>query len=161
MLSNPPEPSRRPRAALVALAAAAVVIGSLLSAAGPVVPAGAQEGVGGSSGDPSGQATTTVQLENCAPGHIVRLPNCGREPQSPTDPGGWLQVSLFFMICGVLLAIMGFVWWRSRVARRARADAGQDPLSRARATGQGMRRSTRNEPEADTSANRPEANAGR
>lgn len=92
-------------------------------------------------------------LENCAPGNIVRLPNCGREPQSAGDPGGWLQVSLFFLVCGVVLLIMGFVWWRSRVARREREAAGRDPVTMARASGQGVRRSTRKEPVAETSSN--------
>ena len=165
MPSNRPEPRRRRPATALALTGAALAValtGALLTVgavlAGPVAAAPASS----ASGSSSTQSDTTIPaLESCAPGHIVRLPNCGREPQSPTDPGGWLQVSLFFLICGVILALMAFVWWRSRVARREREAAGTDPVSRARATGQGVRRSTRSEPVAETSSKVPESNAGR
>ena len=77
--------------------------------------------------------------ENCPPGEIVRGPNCGREPQSKDDPGGWLQVSLFFLVCGVVLGIVGFVWWRARAARAERKAAGLDPVDVARRRGEGVR----------------------
>jgi hypothetical protein len=157
MPSNRPEPRRPSRfIAALALTFSVVVLGAVL--AGPSGPAAAAP----ASSASSAQSDTTIPaLESCSPGHIVRLPNCGREPQSPTDPGGWLQVSLFFLICGVILALMAFVWWRSRVARRERDAAGTDPVSRARARGQGMRRNTRSEPVAETSSKVPDASAGR
>lgn len=120
----------------------------------------------GGSGGHRVETTTTVGPEvgptsECSPGHIVRRPDCGVAPQSPTDPGGWLQVSLFYLICVAVLGIVGLVWWRSRVARRKRREAGLDPVTLARASGQGVRRSTRSEPTAETSSKHPEASAGR
>ncbi len=165
MSSNRPDPrSGRtgPRAALVALAAPLLLAGGLLVAA---APAGAQSGTSG-SGD--GTTATTVgptttnfpEISDCGPGHIVRQPDCGVAPTSPSDPGGWLQVSLFYLICAAIVGIVGFVSWRAWAARKARAAEGRDPLTLARARGQGMRRSTRSEPVAETSSNRPEASAG-
>jgi hypothetical protein len=155
MPSSRPDPRRSVRAAVATL----VVSGFLVLGGLAVAPSASAAPATGASSAQSD--TTTSLLENCAPGHIVRLPNCGREPASPTDPGGWLQVSLFFLICGVILLLMAGVWWRSRSVRRAREADGTDPVSRARARGQGVRRSTRNEPVEDSSSKRPEATAGR
>ncbi len=80
-----------------------------------------------------------IQGSDCGPGNIVRPPYCGQEPQSRDDPGGWLQVSLFFIVCGVVIAMCLFVWWRSRVMRRERAAAGLDPVAVARRSGEGLR----------------------
>ena len=95
----------------------------------------------------------------------MRKPNCGIPPQSPTDPGGWLQLSLFYLICAAVVGMVGFVWWRSRVARNERRAAGLDPLTLARErgqdSGQANRRSTRSEPVAEMSSNAPDANAGK
>lgn len=144
--------SRRPAPVLAGLLALALAAGLLLGLAAAAAPAGAQDGVGGSSGDPA-TTTTLPSAPECGPGNIVRFPNCGKEPASATDPGGWLQVSLFYLICVAVVGIVGFVWWRSRVARRERAASGQDPLTLAKARGQGVRRSTRSEPVADSSVN--------
>jgi hypothetical protein len=146
MPSNRPD-RRRSRPLRVLLAALSLVLsaGAVLTA--PAV-AGAQEG----------GPTTTVgsdvgPVSDCSPGHIVRKPGCGVPPESPTDPGGWLQVSLFYLICAAVVGIVVWVWWRSRVARQERTAAGLDPLSLAKARGQGVRRSTRSEPVAETSSN--------
>lgn len=80
-----------------------------------------------------------IQGSDCGPGNIVRPPYCGQEPKSRDDPGGWLQVSLFFIVCGVVIAMCLFVWWRSRVMRRERAAAGLDPVTVARRSGEGLR----------------------
>jgi len=142
--------------------AAVVLLGALLVAPLALAgPAGAQDGVGGSSGDPAASTTTFPPVENCGPGHIVRRPDCGVAPKSPTDPGGWLQVSLFYLICAAVVGITAFVWWRARVARKQRKALGLDPVSVARRSGQGVRRSTRKEPVADSSTKSPEARAGR
>jgi hypothetical protein len=156
-----PRPGRRGLRAAVAIGAVAC---TLLLTTSLAAAAGAQSG--GGSGD--GATATTVaptttnfpETEDCGPGHIVRQPDCGVPPKSPTDRGGWLQVSLFYLICAVLVGITAYVTWRAAVARKARAAAGRDPLTLARARGQGMRRSTRSEPVADTSSKRPEASAG-
>ena len=54
-------------------------------------------------------------------------------------PGGWLQVSLFFLICGGIILIAFAVWYSSKKKRAKRAEAGLDPVSLARAKGQGVR----------------------
>ena len=81
----------------------------------------------------------TIQGSDCGPGNIVRPPYCGQEPESRDDPGGWLQVTLFFLVCAVVIGMVAFVWWRSRVARRERTAAGLDPVAVARRSGQGLR----------------------
>jgi hypothetical protein len=81
----------------------------------------------------------TIQGSDCGPGNIVRPPYCGQEPESRDDPGGWLQVTLFFMVCAVVIGMVAFVWWRSRVARRERTAAGLDPVTVARRSGRGLR----------------------
>lgn len=156
MSSNRPDPlpPRRPGHPhlLAAILFGLTVVA--LTVFGSATPTGAQTGTGGSSGDPAATTTTVFSnLQNCGPGHIIRQPDCGVAPQSPTDPGGWLQVSLFWLISAAVLGIVGFLWWRSRVARRTRVASGQDPLAQARARGQGVRRSTRSEPVAETSSN--------
>lgn len=165
MLSNPPDPSPHLfRQADRRVGAVSLLLAGLLTLTVSVPAAGAQEG-SGSSNSPA--ATTTVAepdvgpTSECSPGHIVRRPDCGVAPTSPTDPGGWLQVSMFYLICAAVLGIIGLVWWRSRIARDRRRAAGLDPVALARASGQGVRRSTRSEPVAETSSNRPEASAGR
>jgi uncharacterized membrane protein YgcG len=71
---------------------------------------------------------------------IIPKPNSGQAPQSPGDPGGWLQISLFFLLCAVVIGIALGVWWSSRRARERRKEAGLDPVTLARARGEGIRR---------------------
>lgn len=165
-------PPAGPALAGLTLVGLALAIGLVLMAGG----AGAQVEPTPGPDDPA--ATTTLDTlrppttlvedpfaTDCSPGNIVVRPDCGREPVDPGDPGGWLQVSLFFLVCGVVLAIVGMLWRRSRRLREERARSGRDPLTVARRRGRGVRtqtrRSTRSEPVADTSENRPEASAGR
>ena len=162
MSSNRPDhlPGLRLRPAVALAAAALVAAATLLIAPASV---GAQEG-SGSSGSPTTVTTVVADVgpvSECSPGHIVRRPDCGIPPESPTDPGGWLQVSLFYLICAAVVGLIAFVWWRSRVARNERRAAGLDPDDVARARGQGVRRSTRRDPVAETSSKVPDANAGR
>lgn len=128
MRSNPPDSPRRPgRAARLAVALTTLAVG-LLGGGLLAGPAAAQDGT-----------TTTLPVDNRELGHIIPRPDSGKAPESPSDPGGWLQVSLFFLICAVVVAMVAFVWWRSRVARRRRAEAGRDPVALARAAGKGVR----------------------
>jgi hypothetical protein len=101
------------------------------------LPAGA-----GAQTEPVPTPPTTEVLvtpDNCGPGNIVRLPNCGDRPDDAGDPGGSLQVALFFMVCAVILLILGGLIWRSRVLRRRRAAAGVDAAAMARARDEAFR----------------------
>jgi hypothetical protein len=98
--------------------------------------------------DPMGPPSTTLPVElpgqapegaDCGPGNIVRFPNCGQEPASRDEPGGWLQVSLFFLICATVIAMVVALWWRSRTVRARRKAAGLDPVDVARSRGEGVR----------------------
>jgi hypothetical protein len=90
-------------------------------------------------------ADTTVQTTSTLPtdyrelGNSLTRPNQGMEPQDAGDPGGWLQQSLFFLICGGIVVIALLVWRSSNRARAARTAAGQDPVTLARARGEGVR----------------------
>jgi len=86
-----------------------------------------------------GDTTTSLPEDNRLLGNSIQRPNMGMKPLSPTDPGGWLQVSLFFLICGAIILIALAVWYSSKKKRAKRADAGLDPVSLARATGKGVR----------------------
>ena len=86
-----------------------------------------------------GDTTTSLPEDNRLLGNSIQRPNMGMKPLSPTDPGGWLQVSLFFLICGGIILIALAVWYSSKKKRAKRAEAGLDPVSLARAKGQGVR----------------------
>jgi hypothetical protein len=120
-----PNPALRAVVALVVLVASTLVIG--------VGPTAAQ------SGDDTPQTTSTLPTDNRQLGDMIPKPNTGMEPQSAGDPGGWLQVSLFFIICAAIVVIATAIWWSSRRARLRRADAGLDPVSLAKARGEGLR----------------------
>jgi hypothetical protein len=85
------------------------------------------------------ETTSTLPVDNRQLGDMIPKPNTGMEPQSPGDPGGWLQVSLFFLICAAIVVIGLAVWWTSRRARQRRSEAGLDPVDLARARGAGVR----------------------
>jgi uncharacterized protein HemX len=84
--------------------------------------------------------TTTLPEDNGCLGKIVRRPNCGAEPTSPGDRGGWQQLTLFVLVCAVIIGIAVYVWWRSRRLRDARRAEGHDPVSVARSHGGDVRR---------------------
>ncbi len=121
---------------LRAAAAWSLMIGTLLVASSfllGVSPVGAQ------SGDDTAQTTSTLPTDRRQLGDMIPKPNTGMEPQSAGDPGGWLQVSLFFIICAAIVVIATAIWWSSRRARQRRDAAGRDPVSLARARGEGLR----------------------
>jgi len=91
--------------------------------------------------------TSTLPVDNRELGNSLPRPNRGAAPQDPGDPGGWLQTSLFFLICGGIFLITLAVWQVSRRARGRRTAAGLDPVELARSRGRGVRRT----PDASTS----------
>lgn len=107
-------------------------------------PAAAQE-----SAQP-GVTTTTLPTDNRQLGEIIPQPNAGREPQTAGEPGGWLQVSLFYLLVVAVIVIVGAVWWTSRRARQRREAAGLDPVSVARRRGEGVRKPPAGAPSASS-----------
>ena len=93
----------------------------------------------GTAGAQSGGSTTTLPVDNSDLGRIIPLPNSGHKPTNPGDPGGWLQLSLFFMVCAAIIGLCLYVWFRSHKLRAARLAAGADPVSMAKASGKGLR----------------------
>ncbi len=91
------------------------------------------------SDDTTVQTTSTLPTDNRELGNSLTRPNQGMEPQDAGDPGGWLQQSLFFLICGGIVVITLLVWRSSHRARARRTAAGQDPVALARAKGEGVR----------------------
>ena len=125
-------PDRRQRARRIAVAAVALLLAAALglgALASLAPPASAQ----------AGATTTTDPVDDRRLGDIIPEPNTGRAPETPGDPGGWLQVSLFFLICAAVIAIVLVVWRQSRRARERRAEAGLDPVEVAKRRGEGVR----------------------
>lgn len=86
-----------------------------------------------------GDTTTTQPEDHRVFGKSITRPNEGMEPQDPGDPGGWLQSSLFFIVCGAVILLAVGVSMRSRQIRERRKAAGRDPVDLARARGEGVR----------------------
>ena len=84
--------------------------------------------------------TTTLPESNADIGRIIPLPNSGVEPEEPGDRGGWQQISLFLMVCLVIVGMGVFGWWRSRIARDRRRAEGHDPVAVAREHGADVRK---------------------
>lgn len=127
-MTDPKRPDDHVRRALAALFALAVAATGLFALPAPTVSA------------QPGATTSTLPVDDRNLGDIIPQPNSGRAPESAGDPGGWLQVSLFFLICGAIVLIVLAVWWQSRRKRQRREDAGLDPVSLARARGEGVRK---------------------
>ena len=119
--------TRRRRVGLIALLSACILA---LGASPMLAP---------SAGAQAGATTTTDPIDNRRFGDIIPKPNSGKAPETAGDPGGWLQVSLFFLICAAVVAIVFAVWWQSRKARERRAAAGLDPVELAKRRGEGVR----------------------
>lgn len=132
-------------AALSSLMLMSVILGGLTVAAAGV--AGAAPQVQAKPGD----TTTTLPEDRRVLGHSITRPNEGMEPQDAGDPGGWLQSSLFFLICGAVILMACAVWYQSRNARAKRSAAGMDPVAVAKATGAGVRAPSPLDKRADTS----------
>jgi heme A synthase len=132
-------PVRRSALAGVALAAMAVLLGAFLAAGTGTAAAAPSAPAAVSAAAEPGDTTTTLPRDNRNMGNSITKPNQGADPTSPGDPGGWLQVSLFYLVLASIVAIAGLVWYSSRRARRRRDAAGLDPVTIARAKGTGVR----------------------
>lgn len=86
-----------------------------------------------------GDTTTTQPEDHRVFGKSLTRPNEGMEPQDAGDPGGWLQSSLFFIVCGAVILLALGVSYQSRKIRDRRKAAGLDPVDLARARGEGVR----------------------
>ncbi|HTN99547.1 MAG TPA: hypothetical protein VL068_02630 [Microthrixaceae bacterium] len=138
--SQPRRQLRAATASLSGLLMMAVLLGGLTVglgglAVGLAEPAGAATSVQAKPGD----TTTTLPEDHRVFGDSVTRPNQGMEPQDAGDPGGWLQSSLFFIICGAVIVMCCIVWYQSRNAREKRQAAGLDPVSVAKSSGKGVR----------------------
>ena len=145
--SAPATRFRGPRRVALAIATmTAIVIGpaALASAASPFTADAASRSVAvptpAAQTDDPVVTTSTLPVDNRELGNSLPKPNRGAAPQSAGDPGGWLQTSLFFLICGGVVLIAVAVWRISRRARLRRTAAGLDPVQLARARGKGVRR---------------------
>lgn len=70
----------------------------------------------------SAQTGPTTTLEEGLEGNLGRMiprPNSGREPESPGDRGGWLQLTVMGVMVGGLIVIGGLVIRESRRSRAA------------------------------------------
>ncbi len=119
---------RRRLLLLLLAVTAALGVGTALAPAAGAQPA-----------DDGGATTTSVVIDNRELGNIIQKPNAGKPAEDPGDPGGWLQVSLFFLILGVVVLLALGVARRSRTLRERRKAAGLDPVDVARRTGEGVR----------------------
>jgi hypothetical protein len=107
---------------VAALALLAASLGVL--AAGPTSLAGASRGPAAEVAPAVGPAGAGPALASAArasadpsPG-IIPEPGSGREPRDAGERGGWMQSTLFFLLCGAIVLIGLLVWRESRRARR-------------------------------------------
>ena len=66
------------------------------------------------------QRGPTTTLEDGLDGNLGRIiprPNSGREPESPSDRGGWLQLTVLVVMVGGLAVIGSLVVRESRKAK--------------------------------------------
>ncbi len=119
----------------------AVLLGPPPAAAGAVQQDGPTTtgSVPDTSSNPSIVTTSTLPESNAEFGRIIPVPNSGTEPEDPGDRGGWQQLALFVLVCGVILAMGAWVWWRSRIRRDRRRAAGGDPVEVAKREGGDVR----------------------
>ncbi|MFN0092225.1 MAG: hypothetical protein ACKVWR_18450 [Acidimicrobiales bacterium] len=92
--------------------------------AAPVLLAGAPAGAQGAG---AGDSSTTLPDR---PRSIPR-PNSGQAPEAAGDRGGWLQVSLFWLMCAALV-LLALLAWRDSVRKRARRTAPAQTANQSR-----------------------------
>jgi hypothetical protein len=96
---------------IAALLAAALTAGLAVVAGDLGTPVGAQ----------TRPPTTLEEINDENLGRMIPRPNSGAEPESPSDRGGWLQLSVLgVMVVGVAL-IGGLVVCESRKAKADRS----------------------------------------
>jgi hypothetical protein len=102
---------------------------------------------------PVRSATTTTYA--FAPGGIPSMlpkPNTGVAPRDADDPGGWGQYAVFYGILasGIIIFVLVVLESRRKLRAIRAAEAATKPAAQAAV-------STRSEPVADTSENRPDS----
>lgn len=136
---------RRPTLLAIALGAAFLIpatsAGAGIAQAPPPPPSVTSAAATTTTGPP-----TTVETPQRFP--LLDRPNSGRPPERSTDFGGWVQFAVFG---GIMLAVGGIIGAIVRESRRKQGDRRPVPQS--------DRTSTRSEPVADNSENRPESSA--
>jgi len=125
--------------AAVAAASIVIVFAALFGATAGATGAAPSAPVAVAGAAAPGDTTTTLPRDNRELGNSLPKPNKGADPADAGEPGGWLQVSLFYLICAGMVIIAGLAWFSSRRARAKRSAAGLDPVTLARATGKGVR----------------------
>ena len=165
MRPSPPSSARRIGAtALAAMFALTLLVG--------VAATDASAQTDDTTADTTVQTTSTLPTDYRELGNSLTRPNQGMEPQDAGDPGGWLQQSLFFLICGGIVVIALLVWRSSNRARPHAPLPARTPsrslgpgvracVTHPRTTGPQTRRRMRSEPVAPTSVKRPDSSAGR
>jgi hypothetical protein len=76
--------------------------------------------------------TTTIE-DDGNPNSVIPLPNSGRAPQQPGDRGGWMQITLFFLVIaamGVIFILIGVS--TTKRTRRKKREAGLVTTRRVR-----------------------------
>lgn len=87
------------------------------------------------------QTGDTVPVGQGGRPHIIPDPTQGTAPETPGEPGGWQQTTLFIAICLVIVGIGVGIFIGGRKARankdawRHAADPGQEELRRVRGRG--------------------------
>lgn len=122
---------------IIAILSVLILISMVLTGVVATVGASPREDVAISA--EVGDTTTTQPEDHRVFGRSLTRPNEGMEPQDPGDPGGWLQSSLFFIVCGAVVLLAIGVSLQARGIRDRRRAAGLDPLDLARASGEGVR----------------------
>jgi hypothetical protein len=81
----------------------------------------APAGAASSSSVPSTSTTIPLDQTQRPVTRIIPLPNSGHKPTTPGEGGGFLQVSLFFFICGAIVFLGVLAYFDSRRKRRRQA----------------------------------------
>ncbi len=109
-----------PRSALRTVIAATLFVAVFLTA-GLLASVALAPSASAQTGGSDGATTTSSVVAEVPVPHIIPRPNSGTPPTDAGDRGGWLQGTIFFIICAGVLVIGALV---VRESRKARAERG-------------------------------------